>query len=58
MALLREMGKAYLQLSRFECNEAAQTLLASESQQKESGSFLSLIAKAFFEMGAYEEAIK
>lgn len=58
MMLLKDMGNAYLQLSQYNCKKAGELFSALPSQHYQTGWVLSHLAKAFFEMNDYEEAIK
>jgi len=58
MSLLRDMGKGYLHLCRFECQDAIELFTSLKPQHYQTGWVLAQIAKAFFEMSKYEEAIK
>lgn len=58
MSLLRHMGKAYLHLSRYECKDTVASLSSLSPQHHQTGWVLGTKAKALFEMGNYEEAVK
>jgi len=58
MSLYRELGRGYNHLNKFECKEAIECFLGLRSQHSTSGWVLAQIAKAFFEKGDYEEAVR
>jgi anaphase-promoting complex subunit 3 len=58
MSLLRDLGKGYLHMCRFECREAIECYSNLRSQHFNSGWVLGQVARAFFEKGDYEEAVR
>ncbi|MCL4129600.1 UNVERIFIED_CONTAM: hypothetical protein GTU68_044571 [Idotea baltica] len=57
MTLLKDVGNSYLQLSQYNCKKAIELFSALPSQHYQTGWVLSHLAKAFFEMNDYDEAI-
>lgn len=58
MSLLRDMGKAYLHFSQFECQEAIDELRALPEHHRDTCWVYIMIGRAFFEMADYENCIK
>ncbi|CAG7816240.1 unnamed protein product [Allacma fusca] len=58
MTLLREMGKGYGHLCKFDCREAIECFTSLKTTQYNTGWVLGQIAKAYFELGDYEMAIQ
>ncbi|XP_050435840.1 cell division cycle protein 27 homolog isoform X2 [Adelges cooleyi] len=58
MSLLRDIGVAYLQLSKFNCKKSIQLFQNLPPQQYKTGFVLSMIGKAFCEQSDYLQSIK
>ncbi|GFG36974.1 hypothetical protein Cfor_05395 [Coptotermes formosanus] len=58
MALLRELGTAYLHLSQFNCRKAIDCLNNLPPQQYNTGWVLSLLGKAYYELTEYQQAVR
>ncbi|XP_050529418.1 cell division cycle protein 27 homolog isoform X2 [Daktulosphaira vitifoliae] len=58
MSLLRDIGVAYLQLSKFNCKKAIQLFQNLPPQQHKTGFVLSMIGKAYCEQSDYLQSIK
>lgn len=58
MALLRELGTAYLHLSQFNCRKAIDCLNNLPPQQFNTGWVLSLLGKAYYELTEYQQAVR
>jgi anaphase-promoting complex subunit 3 len=58
MALLRELGTAYLHLSQFNCRKAIDCLNNLQPQQYNTGWVLSLLGKAYYELTEYQQAVR
>ncbi|XP_069701622.1 cell division cycle protein 27 homolog isoform X2 [Periplaneta americana] len=58
MALLRDMGTAYLHLSQFNCRKAIECLNNLPPQHYNTGWVLSLLGKAHYELTEYQQAVK
>lgn len=58
MALLRELGTAYLHLSQFNCRKAIDCLNNLPPQHYSTGWVLSLLGKAHYELTDYQQAVR
>ncbi|XP_074644278.1 cell division cycle protein 27 homolog [Tubulanus polymorphus] len=58
MALLRDIGKAYLCLAQYDCKKAVQLLSELPPQHYNTGWVLCHIGRAFFEVAEYKKAEK
>nr|CAH7762294.1 unnamed protein product [Callosobruchus chinensis] len=58
MCLLRELGQAYLELSRYDCTAAIDRLHRLPRNQFDTAWVLSLLGVAYFEQPDYEMAVK
>ncbi len=58
MMLMRQVGSAYLEMSRFNSRKAVNILDSLVPHQKQTGWILGLLGMAHFEMGEYKEAQK
>ena len=58
MALLRDMGTAYLHLSQFNCRKAIESLNNLPPQHYNTGWVLSLLGKAHYELSEYQQAVR
>jgi anaphase-promoting complex subunit 3 len=58
MSLLRTMGQAYVHLSSYECRAAIEVMESLPPNQKKTGWILSHLAKAYFELADYKQAVK
>lgn len=58
MCLLRLIGKAYVHLSNFDCEEAIETLNSLPQNQHNTSWVLCLLGLAYFEQTKYEVAVK
>ncbi|XP_021937878.1 cell division cycle protein 27 homolog isoform X2 [Zootermopsis nevadensis] len=58
MALLRELGTAYLHLSQFNCRKAIDCLNNLPPHHYNTGWVLSLLGKAHYELTEYQQAVR
>jgi anaphase-promoting complex subunit 3 len=58
MALLQELGTAYLHLSQFNCRKAIECLNNLQPKQYNTGWVLSLLGKAYYELTEYQQAVR
>lgn len=58
LALFRDIGMAYLQLSKFNCKKAVQLFQILPTHQYKTGFILSMIGKAYCEQADYVQSIK
>lgn len=58
MSLLRDIGQAYLELSRFECTSAIESLTSLPHNQFNTSWVLCLLGLAHFEQVDYEQSVK
>ncbi|EEB14099.1 cell division cycle, putative [Pediculus humanus corporis] len=58
MTLLRDIGTAYLNLSKFECLKAIECFNNLSPSQRNTGWVLAMIAKAYYELPDYPNSIK
>lgn len=58
LSLLRDIGIAYLQLSKFNCRKAIQLFQNLAPRQYKTGFVLSMIGKAYCEQSDYLQSIK
>lgn len=58
MSLLREIGTAYMYLSKFECMKAIEFFNNLSPSQKNTGWVQAMIAKAYFELPDYKNCVK
>lgn len=58
MSLLREIGQAYLDLSKFECASSIETLTSLPPNQFNTSWVYCLLGMAYFEQADYEQSIK
>lgn len=58
MALFRDIGIAYLQLSKFNCKKAIQLFQNLPPRQYKTGFVLSMIGKAYCEQSDYLQSVK
>ncbi|KAF2892768.1 hypothetical protein ILUMI_13403 [Ignelater luminosus] len=58
MCLLREMGRAYLHLSQFNCKAAIEEFSSLPPHQYQTTWVFSMIGLAYFEMAEYESCVK
>ena len=56
MQLLRQMGVAYLELSKYNCRKAITLLEGISEKHRKTGWILGLMGKAHFELAEYKEA--
>jgi anaphase-promoting complex subunit 3 len=58
LSLLRDIGIAYLQLSKFNCRKSIQLFQSLPPRQYKTGFILSMIGKAYCEQSDYQQSIK
>ena len=58
MSLLRDAGVAYLHLCQYNCRKAIECLEALPPQHLNTGWVLSLIGKAYFELGDFQQSVR
>lgn len=58
LSLLRDIGIAYLQLSKFNCRKSIQLFQSLPPRQYKTGFVLSMIGKAYCEQSDYLQSIK
>jgi len=58
LSLLRDIGIAYLQLSKFNCKKSIQLFQNLPPRQFKTGFVLSMIGKAYCEQSDYLQSIK
>jgi anaphase-promoting complex subunit 3 len=58
MALMQELGTAYLHLSQFNCRKAIDCLNNLPPQHYNTGWVLSLLGKAYYELTDYQQAVR
>lgn len=58
LSLLKDIGIAYLQLSKFNCRKAIQLFQSLPPRQYKTGFILSMIGKAYCEQSDYLQSIK
>lgn len=58
MSLLKDIGNAYVNLSKFECTKAIECFNNLSPAQRNTGWVLAMIAKAYYELPDYPNSIK
>ncbi len=56
LQLLRHFGAGYLEMSKFNCQKAAQIFEDTPPNHRSSGWVLGMLGKAHFELAQYKEA--
>uniref|UniRef100_T1JEI7 Cell division cycle protein 27 homolog n=1 Tax=Strigamia maritima TaxID=126957 RepID=T1JEI7_STRMM len=57
MTLMQELGKAYLNLTQFNCQKAVDLLTSLSTQHINTGWVLSHLGRAYFELSEYQQAV-